>query len=180
MALFGFGESVAGIAYKTVNERVMRGSAGIMLAFAIVAAINGFVLKNFIVVTVVSAFLMANFLIGVLVNLKFSPTIIAATFMTRKQTPIPIGAVQKRFAWTIGLALSATIFSLSLLLLGDPSWFLTVCKLCVICIGVLYLESVFGICVGCKIYQFGMWLKLIKEPEVRPNCMGDACSVEPR
>ena len=179
MTLLGFGESVAGIAYKTVNERVMRGSAGIMLAFAIVAAINGFVLKNFIVVTVVSAFLMTNFLIGILVNPKYSPTIMAATFMTRKQTPILIGAVQKRFAWALGLALSTTIFALSLLLLGDPSWFLTVCKLCLACIGLLYLESVFGICVGCKLYQVGVWLKVIKEPEVRPKCMGDACAVEP-
>ena len=107
-----FGESVPGLPYKTVDERVMRGSAGIMLVLAAIAMVNGFVLQNYIAVTTVSAFLMGNFLIGVGVNLRFAPTIIAAKWMVQGQTPIPIGAVQKRFAWFLGLALSTAIFSL--------------------------------------------------------------------
>ncbi|PJB33956.1 MAG: hypothetical protein CO108_29600 [Deltaproteobacteria bacterium CG_4_9_14_3_um_filter_63_12] len=179
MPLFEFGESVPGLPYKTVDERVMRGSAGIMLVLAAIAMVNGFVLQNYIAVTTVSAFLMGNFLIGVGVNLRFAPTIIAAKWMVQGQTPIPIGAVQKRFAWFLGLALSTAIFSLSLLLLGDASWFQKVCGLCLGCIALLYLETVFGICVGCKLYPLAIWLKLIPEPKVRPNCMGDSCDVKP-
>jgi len=41
----------------------------------------------------------------------------------------------------------------------------------------LYLETAFGICVGCKLYFLSIKLKLLKKPAVRPNCMGDACEV---
>ncbi len=177
MRLFDYGESVAGVPYKIVDERVMRASAGIMLALGIIASINGFILQNFIVVTYVSGLLMVNFLIGLVLSPRFSPTIIVGKWMVSGQTPIPIGAVQKQFAWMLGLTLSLAIFSLSLLLLSDASWFDRVCGLCLICIALLYLESVFGICVGCKLYPLAIKLKLIQEPKVRPNCMGDSCDV---
>jgi len=41
----------------------------------------------------------------------------------------------------------------------------------------LYLETAFGICVGCKLYFLSIKMKLLKEPKEKPNCMGDACEV---
>lgn len=179
MKLFQFGELDPARGYNTLDERVMRGSAGIMLAFAIVASINGFIVKDYIVLPYISGFLMVNFLIGLVVNPKFSPTVLVAKLFVRMQSPLPIGAAQKRFAWSLGLALSTGIFVLSVMLLTDDSWFNRVCELCLICIALLYLETAFGICVGCKLYDLAVRLKLIKEPEVKPNCMGDACDAEP-
>ncbi|MFH1809982.1 MAG: DUF4395 domain-containing protein [Pseudomonadota bacterium] len=178
MTTFSFGEDVAGVGYKVLDERVMRGSAGIMLALAIVASINGFVLKNYWALPYISGFLVVNFLIGLLVNPSFSPTVFIARLLVHKQTPLYIGAVQKKFAWTLGLVLSTTILFLSLRLLSDASWFNNVCRLCLICILLLYLETAFGICVGCKLYPLAIRLKLMKEPEIRPNCMGDSCRVD--
>lgn len=177
MSIFSFGELNESKTFKVVDERVWRASAGIMLFMAIIAAINGFILKNYIVIPYVSGFLMLNFLIGVFINPKFSPTVFLGKVFTYRQSPLPIGAVQKRFAWSLGLFLSTLIFILSFFLLKDESYFTPICQLCLICILLLYVETAFGICVGCKIYYLFIRLKIIKKPEVDPNCMGDACEV---
>ena len=178
MALFSFGEENKELGYKTLDERVMRGSAGIMLLFGVIASINGFVLKNYSVIPYISGFLMINFLIGIFINPKFSPSVILSKLFVKNQSPLPVGAIQKKFAWSLGLAMSVTIFILSFSLLKDASYFNIVCMLCMICIALLYLESVFGICVGCKLYFLGIKLKLIKEPKIRPNCTGDSCAIK--
>ena len=100
---------------------------------------------------------------------------IIASLFVRKQTPLYVGAVQKRFAWSLGLALTLVIFSLSLFLLTDISFFEPVCFLCLICLALLYAETAFGICIGCKLYDLALNLKLIKKPKVKPNCIGDSC-----
>lgn len=100
------------------------------------------------------------------------------SLITYKQSPLPIGAVQKRFAWSLGLALATLIFILSFYLLEDASYFEPVCQLCLICLLLLFLETAFGICVGCKLYRFFLYLKIIPKPKERPNCMGNACNTE--
>ena len=175
MSIFTFGEYREELGYKVLDERVMRGSAGIMLLLAIIASINGFILKEYIVIPFIVGFMMVNFMIGVFINPKFSPTVLLASLMVIKQSELPIGAIQKKFAWTLGLALTTAIFSMSLLLQTDVAWFGPVCMLCLICISLLYLETAFGICVGCQLYFLGIRVKLIKAPAVAPNCMGDSC-----
>ncbi|MCB0649668.1 MAG: DUF4395 domain-containing protein [Saprospiraceae bacterium] len=178
MSLISFGEYIEGRAYKVLDERIVRGSAGILLFLAVIASINGFILKNYIVVPYISGFLALNFLIGIFINPKFSPTMFISWVMVKNQSPLPIGAIQKKFAWSLGLVLSTTIFILSLFLLSDESYFDPVCLLCLTCIGLLFLETAFGICMGCKLYHLSVYLKLIKPPKEKPNCMGDACDTD--
>jgi len=180
MSIISFGEYIEGMNYKVVDERRWRASAGIMLLLGLIAFINGFILQKYIVIPYVAGFLMLNFIIGIFINPKFSPTMLIASIIVRKQSPLPIGAVQKRFAWSLGLALSAVIFALSLFLINDVSFFEPVCMLCLICLVLLYFETAFGICIGCKLYHLAIRIKLIKQPEEAPNCMGDACEVEPK
>jgi hypothetical protein len=122
-----------------------------------------------------SGFLVLNFLIGLLVNPKFSPTVFISRLLVVKQSPLPIGAIQKKFAWSLGLGLSTSIFAMSFLLLKDVTWFEPVCMLCLICLLFLFLETAFGICVGCQLYFLAVRLKLLKKPEINPNCMGNSC-----
>lgn len=178
MTIISFGEYNEGNRFKVLDERVMRGSAGVMLLVAIIAFINGFIVKNYIVLPFLSGFLMLNFLIGIFINPWFSPTVLIAKLMVRKQSPLPIGAIQKKFAWSLGLGLSTAIFILSFYLLKDVSYFERVCQLCIICLLFLYLETAFGICVGCKIYQLTIRLKIIPAPKEKPNCMGDSCNID--
>ena len=178
MSIFSFGEMNGEHGYKTLDERAMRGSAGLMLLVAVVAFIYGFIIKKYGVLPYLSGFLVLNFAIGVFINPKFSPTVFISKLMVRKQVVLPIGAIQKRFAWTLGLVLSTAIFLMSLKLVGDVTWFDPVCMLCLICLLFLFLETAFGICVGCQTYFLAIRLKLIKRPEVTPNCMGDSCNIE--
>lgn len=177
MSIVSFGEYIEGKSFKVLDERVMRASAGIMLLIGTIASINGFLLQNYIVIPYISGFLVLNFIVGIFINPKFSPTIILGRLFTYKQSALPIGAIQKKFAWSLGLALSVTIFLLSFFLLKDVTYFEPVCMLCLVCLLLLFLETAFGICVGCKLYYLALALKLLKKPLEKPNCMGDSCEV---
>jgi len=177
-SILNSGEIIERYNYPVLNERAIRASAGIMLLLATIASINGFILKNYYVIPYIVGFLLLNFLIGVFINPKFVPTFMLGSWIVSKQTPIYIGAIQKRFAWSLGIVLSGTIFFLSFKLLSDPSYFNSVCRLCVICIFLMYLESVFGICVGCKLYNLAIKLKLMKKPVEKQNCIGDSCEIK--
>ncbi|MBC8321380.1 MAG: DUF4395 domain-containing protein [Bacteroidetes bacterium] len=175
MSTISFGEYIEGTNFKVLDERRMRASAGIMLLLGLIAFINGFILRDFIIIPYIAGFLVLNFIIGIFINPKFSPTLFIGYLFVRKQSPLPIGAIQKKFAWSLGLVLSSVIFVLSLFLLNDVSYFDPVCLLCLICLIILYFETAFGICLGCKFYYLFLSLKLIKKPVEKPNCMGDVC-----
>jgi len=175
MSIISFGEYKNDSEFKVLDERIVRGSAGIMLLIAFIAFIYGFIVKEYIVLPYLSGFLAFNFLIGIFINPRFSPTMFISWILVRKQSPLPIGAIQKKFAWSLGLILSTGIFILSLFLLTDESYFEPVCMLCLICILFLYLETAFGICVGCQLYHLAIRLKILKAPKVNPNCMGNSC-----
>ena len=178
MNIISFGDYTEEASYKVLDERRMRASAGIMFLLGIIAFINGFILENYIVITYISGFLTLNFLIGIFINPKFSPTVFIGQIFVRKQSALPIGAVQKKFAWSLGLVLATAIFGVSLLLIKDVTYFEPVCMMCLICLILLYFETAFGICIGCKLYKFAISLKLIPKPKEKPNCMGDSCETE--
>lgn len=50
--------------------------------------------------------------------------------------------------------------------------------ICSVCLTFMFMESAFGICVGCKIYAMLLALGIFKQPEVRPACAGNVCSLE--
>ncbi len=177
MSIFSFGEYIEEKKFKIVDERRMRASAGILFLLGIIAFINGFILNQYEVISYIMGFFVVNFLIGVFLNPKFSPTIFLAYLLVYKQSRLPIGAVQKKFSWSLGLIISTAIFVLSFYLLNDVSYFEPVCMLCLICLLFLYLETAFGICVGCKIYLLAIRTKLLRKPVERPNCMGDSCEI---
>ena len=177
MSIISFGEYKDGKPYKVLDERRMRASAGIMLLFGTIAAVNGFALQNYVVIPYIMGVFVLNFLVGIFINPKYAPTVLLAWLFVRKQTSLPVGAVQKKFAWSIGLALSSTIFVLSILLQTNPTLFHPVCLLCFLCLFVLYLETAFAICLGCKVYNLFIWLKILPKPKEKPNCMGNSCDI---
>lgn len=178
MSIISFGEYIEGKKYKVLDERRVRASSGIMFLLGMIAFINGFILQKYAIISYVSGFILLSFVIGIFINPRFSPSMFIGYLFVWRQSPLPIGAVQKKFAWSLGLVLSAAIFVQSLFLLNDPSWFDSVCLLCIICLAFLFLETAFGICIGCKLYFLAIKMKLLPKPVEKPNCMGDACDVE--
>lgn len=110
----------------------------------------------------------------VVVGIKFSPMSRLANLIVANQAPEWVGAVQKRFAWSIGLALSGTMVLLLYVfeVRGLPN--LTICS---ICLTFMFMESAFGICVGCKIYNYLLKKGIIPTPEYKPACPGNVCSI---
>ncbi|WP_321321350.1 DUF4395 domain-containing protein [Labilibaculum sp.] len=178
MSIVSFGEYIEGIDYKVLNEREVRASAGILFIMGLVAVVAGVFFQNYTPIPYVSGFMMLSFLISVFINPKYAPSNAIARLIVIKQEPIYIGAVQKRFAWSLGLAISSVVFFLSIPLQSDPTIFESVCMLCLLCMLLMFVETAFGICVGCQLYFLAVKLKLMKQPDVKPNCMGNSCEVQ--
>ena len=126
-------------------------------------------LSEFIHIKLAVSFFFIDFLMKVIVGTKFSPVSQLAAFIVRNQAPEYVGAVQKRFAWGIGLVLSGTMLILLFIanIQGLPNLLI-----CATCLTFMFMESAFGVCVGCKVYAALLKAKLIKQPEFKPVCPG--------
>src|SRR5258705_4979069 len=88
--------------------------------------------------------------------------------IVRNQVPEYVGAQQKKFAWIIGVALSATMF-IFMVLVNSYSPITGI--ICLICLIFLFFESAFGICLGCKFYS------MFYKGKVQ-YCPGEVCDVK--
>jgi hypothetical protein len=87
----------------------MRTSSGIILVLAMIVFTNGFLLQKFHVIPYITGFLMVNFIIGIVTIPKYSPTVFIGRMIVRKQSPLPIGAIQNKFASGPCLVLTSVI-----------------------------------------------------------------------
>lgn len=161
--------------YPVLNERAIRAGAGIMFALGFFAFFQAFYLRDFLFLQIFVTFFFIDFFLKVVVGPAFSPLSRLAQFIVRAQTPEYVGAIQKRFAWTIGLILSGTMLVL-LFGFGVQGW--PNLLICGVCLTFMFMESAFGICVGCKVYSALLAFGIIPPPAVRPACAGNACAAE--
>ena len=163
--LIQFGENVEGYNIRVLNEREIRASAGILFLATFLALMFILFKNNFLPIKYVITIFLADFMIRVFVNPKFSPTLIIGRLIVHNQVPEYVGAHQKKFAWTIGVALSATMF---IFMVVVNSYSPITGTICLICLVFLFFESAFGICLGCKFYPL-----FFKEKAQR--CPGEVC-----
>lgn len=179
---FTYGRTIPGLVlhgksapYPVLNERAIRAGAGIMFLLGAIPFAQAWYLGNFMFLQIVVSIFFFDFLMKVVIGTRFSPVSQLANFIVRAQAPEYVGAVQKRFAWAIGLLLSGTI--LLLLFVFDVRGTLNL-AICSMCLTFMFLETSFGICVGCKLYNLLLTYKLIPAPEVKPVCPGNVCAIE--
>lgn len=165
-----FGEYVEGYDFPVLNEREIRAAAGILFLATFMSLMFIIFRNDFLPIKYVITFFLTDFLIRVFVNPRFSPTLVAGRLITGNQNPEYVGAIQKKFAWTIGVILSAVMF---LFLVIVNSYSLVTGIGCLICLVFLFFESVFGICLGCKFYP------LFFKSKVR-YCPGEVCDPKKR
>jgi len=147
--LIQFGEIVPGYDIPVLNEREIRAAAGILFLFTYTSLMFIMFSGNFTLLKYTITFFLLDFLIRVLINPRFSPTLIIGRLIVHNQTPEYVGAQQKKFAWIIGVILSAVMFILMVII---NSYSPISGIICLICLAFLFFESVFGICLGCKFY----------------------------
>src|ERR1041385_2547593 len=145
-----FGEQVEGYNIRVLNEREIRASAGILFLATFISLMLILFKNDFLLIRYVISVFLVDFIIRVFINPKFSPTLIIGRLIVRNQVPEYVGAQQKKFAWTIGVILSATMFVFLVIVNAtSPITGIT----CLICLVFLFFESAFGICLGCKFYS---------------------------
>lgn len=180
--LFSYGKIIPNLSiygvpapYPVLNERAIRAGAGIMFALGLFSFFHAFYLNNFIFIQILVIIFFIDFLMKVVIGTQFSPISRIAEWIVRAQKPEYVGAVQKRFAWSIGLFLATTMMVLLFVFEVQGMWNLSICAVCLI---FMFMESAFGVCVGCKIYGILLHFGVIKEPEYRPVCPGNVCAIE--
>ena len=132
-----------------MNEREIRASAGIMFLATFISLVLIFSTGNFVPIKYVVTLFLTDFIIRVFVSPRFSPTLIIGRLIVRNQVPEYVGARQKKFAWVIGLVLSAIMFAFMVVV---NAYSPITGIVCLICLVFLFFESAFGICLGCKVY----------------------------
>jgi len=165
--LSNYGLEVAGYSVRVLNEREARAAAGILFALGLIGLFNSVALGHLIFTKVFLSFFVFDFFIRIL-NPSYSPSLLIGRIFIRHQQPEYVGAVQKRFAWLVGFVLSVPMFYYIVIDFQPNIWKI---PLCVVCLVLLFLESAFSICVGCKLYNI-----FSKEPPTL--CPGGSCELK--
>ena len=168
--LIQFGENADGYNIPVLNEREIRASAGILFLAVFISLMLILFKNNFLPIKYVITLFFVDFIIRVFVNPKFSPTLIVGRLIVSRQVPEYVGAQQKKFAWIIGIVLSATMF---IFMVVANSYSPITGIVCLICLVFLFFESAFGICLGCKFYS--LFYK-----EKAQHCPGEVCDAKSR
>src|SRR6187401_606135 len=166
--LIQFGENVEGYDIPVLNEREIRAAAGILFLATFISLMFILFKNNFLPIKYVLTAFLVDFIIRVFINPKFSPTLIMGRLIVGNQTPEYVGAQQKKFAWIIGVILSATMF-IFMVVLNSYSPITGV--ICFVCLMFLFFESAFGICLGCKFYPLFFKGK-------SKLCAGEVCEIK--
>lgn len=164
--LWEYGTKVPGYDIRVINEREARAGAGILGMLGMIVIFVGIGFNHTMVARVYLAFLFLDFTIRI-ISPNYSPSLLLGRFFVQNQKPEYVGALQKRFAWTLGW-----FISLPMVWWFVIHWDITFYKvlICVLCLVLVFLESAFSLCVGCMIYK--LFTKL--DPV---HCPGGVCEI---
>jgi hypothetical protein len=163
---FQFGEHVEGYPIRVVNERTVRAAAGLLFFPAVVSFMNALLTANYQPTRLFVIVFLIDMALRML-NPRWAPSMIVGGWIVRHQTPDWVGAPQKRFAWGLGLLLGLTMLYLMVFnrYMGPLNMLV-----CASCLTLMFFESAFGICLGCKLYN-------LFNKEQAQLCPGGVCEV---
>jgi hypothetical protein len=176
-----YGEVVPGLAHNgqtlkagVFNEHAVRAAAGMTLVLGAVAFVYAYFAKVYAPIQVVTTVFFLEFLVRVAAGFEYSVLGVLGRWMTRRAAPHWVSAQPKRFAWTLGLAMSLamTVITNSGIRGTLP---LTIC---LICLTLMWLEAVLGLCLGCEIHGLLVRRAWIKKDAAYEICTHGACAVE--
>jgi len=177
---FSFGQRITGVApdgtelhAPVFNENAVRAAAGITMVVGAVAFSFAYFDKQYIPLQITATFFFVEFLSRLTVGLRYSPVGLVSHAMTSGRPPDWVSAKPKRFAWTIGLglALSMTIITNS----GIRGWLPR--SICLVCLTMMWLESVLGLCVGCKLHALLVRRGWAQTDPAFEICSGGECAL---
>lgn len=191
--------------YGFVNEIEIRISTGITLILGVLSLCLVLFKAEYFIPLILVSLMITDFFLKVFLSPRFGIFGIFVRLFLKKWTEVWVGAVQKRFAWSIGLILSMFVLYCILILgqyIAPMEWpqMITVTKIleatrnniangvlivtpinptifvCLICIIFMWSESVVGYCVGCSIYAWLVRKWWMKEYKWQ-NCINGKCEI---
>jgi len=162
-----YGEKVPGYDVRVLNEREARAAAAILFVGAFIGLTNGVMLGTAVFSEYFVSFFALDFTIRV-IQPRYAPSLLLGRFFVRHQTPEYVGAIQKRFAWGLGMIIAWPMFYY-LVIDFQPNPIKVL--VCLICMALLFFEAAFSVCLGCKIFN------LIKK-EKATHCPGGVCEMK--
>ena len=157
-----------------VNENEARAAAGLTMALGAVAFAYANFGKVFWPIKLVSAFFVVDFLLRVTVGLERSVTGWVAGWLTHRQPSQWVSTKPKRFAWTLGLFMA---FAMSIIT-GSGIHGPLPRTICLICLTLMWLEAVLGLCLGCELYRVMVQRGWRAESDAFQICANGACEVD--
>jgi Domain of unknown function (DUF4395) len=158
------------------DENEVRAAAGLTMVIGAVAFSYAYFAENYVPLQVAATLFFVEFLIRLTAGLRYSPMGLVARAMTRSQPPDWVSAKPKRFAWTLGLGMS-----FAMMVITNSGVRGTLPRaICLICLTLMWMESVLGLCLGCKIHALLVrrgWTT--KDPEFEV-CAHGACELPVR
>ncbi len=177
-----FGELIHGVSENgqelhapVFNEHEVRAAAGLTMVLGAVAFVYAFFAQIYWPIQLVTTLFFVEFLIRVSVGLKYSPMGILAHWMVQRQVPYWVSAKPKRFAWSLGLVLS---FAMMIITNTGIRGVLPL-SICMVCLVLMWLEAVLGICLGCEIHGQLVKRGWVKKDEAYEICAHGACAYVP-
>ena len=164
-----FGENVAGYDVPVLNEREVRAGAGILFFITLTVFLGAWHADQMLPAQMMIVAFFIDFVIRVW-NPRYSPSLILGRLAVGNQVPEYTAAAPKRFAWIIGLML-ASFMLVTLIFMRHMS--MVNFAVCGVCIVLLFMESAFGICLGCLFYS----LVYREQPTL---CPGEVCTPNAR
>ena len=166
---YDFGEKVEGIDIPVFNERAARASAGILFLLGFMAVTSAFFTGDFGPVRGFAILFLIDMGIRIGLNHRFAPSMALGALILRRQRPEWVGAAQKRLAWSLGFGM-AFVACMGMGFLGLQNEYMLL--FCGFCLSLMFLETAFGICVGCELYR-------VFSKEKPQLCPGDVCNYTP-
>ena len=154
-----------------LNEHEVRAAAGLTMVIGAVAFSYAYFHRSFIPMRIVTALLSAEFLARLTLGLRCSPIGAVARALTLAQPPEWVSAKPKRFAWTLGLAMSSSMVVLTNVGVRG----MVPRTICLTCLSLMWMESVLGLCLGCRIYALLVRRGLTAEDAAVEVCAQGEC-----
>jgi hypothetical protein len=170
----GFSQDITGRAADgrllraaVVNEAQVRAAAGITMVAGAVAFSYAYFDHRYVPLQIVATCFFVEFALRLIVGLRYSVTGVVAGLLTRSYPREWVSAKPKRFAWSLGLALAGamTVITNSGVRGTLPR------TICLICLTLMWLESVLGLCVGCEIHA-----RLVRHGWIQRDAQYEACA----
>jgi hypothetical protein len=135
-------------AHPVYDENQVRAAAGVTMALGAVAFGYAYLAHRYGPLRVVSSFFLLEFLSRLAIGLRRSPVGVLARAMTAGCAPDWVSARPKRFAWSLGLGMAC---SMTIITNAGIRGYLPR-AICLTCLTLMWMESVLGLCLGCKLH----------------------------